>query len=823
MFAAGITVSGVVLDPSGAAAPGATVTLRPGEFRAVTDYRGMFAFDGVAPGRYELEVRRESFKPVRLQLAVGNRSPRPLRIVLELAELRQKLTVSDAAAVSPNPAENPDVVRLDLSLLKGLPVLDQDVLAAAELFLDPAQTGAGGRIVVVDGMETDRLGVTASAIREVRINQNPYSAEFSSPGRGRIEIVTEKGQSSYHGELNLLLRDHRLDARNAFALARPRQQRRTIEGHLTGPLAAGGKLTFLMSASREADDEEAVVYAQTPAGLLRQQVLRPQRDLELDFRLNYQPDARRSFSWRYEHESDSSRGDGVGGLDLPEVAADSRDSERALYFSLQAVHSPHWLHQLQARARFQREHQSSRTPGVPKIVVEDAFTGGGAQVERLLHRWRPELSELWSWSSPRHLVKFGAVLREFDRITVRDSSNREGTFHFSSLSDYLAGRPFAFTRNVGEGSVRYWTRAGAGFLQDDFRWRSNVSLGLGLRYERFSYPHDNDNFAPRLSWAWAIGRRPKTVLRGGAGLFYDRLEGSSVRRAMLQDGIKLRRVVLTSPGFPDPFAGASGMRIEPSSVVRLATHLRAPYLIHYSLGVSRQFKTQTALTLTYTGLRGVKQFRSRDLNAPEPPDYLRPDPAFATIAVIESSARMAGHSLEAGLRGGFSRWFTGTILYTLGRTLNDTDGPEALPADSRDLSREWARAGFDRRHRFRAAGKLTAADWFELGWIVRLESGAPYNLTTGRDDNRDGIARDRPPGVSRHSLQGPGMAVLDLRWQRTFRLREQMDVGLTVDAFNALNRVNYAGFVGNLSSPFFGRAVAARPARRLQLGLRLEF
>ncbi len=555
LFSAGVTVSGVVVDPSGAPAPGATVLLHPTGGSTVTDYQGWFRFEDVSPGRYELEVRRDFFKPVRRTLTVGARAPRPLRIVLELAELKQKVTVSEASALSVNPAENPDVLRLDRNLLTGLPVLDRDLLAAAALFLDPGQLGAGGYSLVVDGMETDRLGVTASAVREVRINQNPYSAEFSSPGSGRLEVTTARGETAYHGELNLLLRDHRLDARNAFAAARPRQQRRTLEGHLTGPLGRSRKVTFLLSGSREADDQESLVYAQTPAGLIRQAVPRPERDTEFNFRLNYQPDVKRSLGWRYETESGSTRGDDVGGFDLPEVGTDSRDREQALYFSYQAVHSPRWLHQLQARLRFERETLTSRTPATPKIVVEGAFTGGGAQSEQRLRRMRPEAAELWTWSSSRHWLKLGGIIRELDRVDFRDLSNREGTFYFSSLEDYAAGRPFAYTRHIGEGRVRYWTHAVAGFVQEDFRWRENVSFGIGLRWERFAYPDDANNFAPRFSWAWAPGRKPKTVLRGGAGLFYDRLGGGSVRQALLLDGVKLRRILLINPGFPDPASG----------------------------------------------------------------------------------------------------------------------------------------------------------------------------------------------------------------------------------------------------------------------------
>jgi hypothetical protein len=204
---------------------------------------------------------------------------------------------------------------------------------------------------------------------------------------------------------------------------------------------------------------------------------------------------------------------------------------------------------------------------------------------------------------------------------------------------------------------------------------------------------------------------------------------------------------------------------------------------------------------------------------------------------IESSAAMMGHSLEFAFRGNATRYFFGMAQYTLSRKYNNTGGNPAagarsslnsFPANNYDLSGEWARADFDQRHRFNLLGTLTPGRYFKLGVAVSLNSGAPYSLTTGRDDNHDGQANDRPPGVPRNSLQGPGYAALDVRWSRDFYLnRTQKDKGPTVtlglDAFNVLNHVNYTGYVGVQNSPFFGEPVSALPVRRLQASFRFRF
>jgi hypothetical protein len=182
--------------------------------------------------------------------------------------------------------------------------------------------------------------------------------------------------------------------------------------------------------------------------------------------------------------------------------------------------------------------------------------------------------------------------------------------------------------------------------------------------------------------------------------------------------------------------------------------------------------------------------------------------------------------LQIALRGQAAEWLSGMVRYTVGRAYNDTGGIDALPANSLDLSRDWARANNDRLHRLLVAGNLEIKSLFRLGVTVEASAARPYSLTTGTDDNRDGSASDRPAGAPRNSLTGPGALEVDVRWSHDFRIgsaAESPVASLVLDAFNVLNRVNHEGYVGNLSSPFFGRAVAARSARRMQVGLRFRF
>jgi hypothetical protein len=271
---------------------------------------------------------------------------------------------------------------------------------------------------------------------------------------------------------------------------------------------------------------------------------------------------------------------------------------------------------------------------------------------------------------------------------------------------------------------------------------------------------------------------------------------------------------------------------QPGSVVRFAPDMLSPYTFQFNIGVERQLGKSLTASANYINTRGVKLFRSRDINAPLPGEVERPDMTVGALRVIESAGRAQTHMLELMLRGKITRFFNGTVQYNLGRAYNDTGGINARPANNYDLTGEWSRADFDERHRLNLLGTFKAGDWFNLGMTISLVSSRPYSLTTGRDDNHDTVANDRPAGAPRNSLQGPGVATVDLRWSKEFFLRaaksgkkadEGPAVKVSLSAFNALNRVNYIGYVGNQSSPFFGAPVAARPARRVQLNINFSF
>ena len=823
----GFEIAGTVFDPGGAVVANANVKLRANDTNTEqskkTDQRGQFRFTQVSGGDYQIEVRKDGFEPSVTSLKVGAHEQASLRITLPVAELREEVAVTaQPDQVSTNPDENMNVVKLSRSEIKNLPVLGNDVISGLASLLDPGSVGSGGPTVIVNGLERPLKKIPASQIQEVRINQNPYSAEFSRLGRGRIEVVTKAGSPEYHGEFNFTFRDSLLDARNAFATMRPPEQRRIYEGNLSGPIGNSKKTSFLFGVEREEEDLQSIVFASTPGGLVTQNVPLPSRETDLSLRLNHQIGDKTTLSIRYEYSFESVRNEGVGGFDLPEVATNSNGREHELYFTHRRIISPKLINEFTLNIDKENYLTLGGQLNMPRLVVLDAFTGGSSQVNLREGETQIQINEILSWSEGKHFIKGGPNIPNLTRLSLNDRTNFGGTFTFSTLEDYLNNRPFLFSVNQGDANLAFWQKEFGLFVQDNFLVRPNFSLGLGLRYDRQNYLEDGNNFAPRVSFAYAPDKQRKTVVRGGTGIFYDRTGDEAIRDRLRFNGQRLRQVFISNPGYPDPFLAGETVEAEPASIVRFAPGLRSPYTIQSNLGVERQLTKSLTATATYINTRGVKLFRSRNINAPLAPNAPPPDPTVGVLRLVESSALAKSHALELGLRGKIGRFFNGTAQYTFGRAYNNSGGIGSLPANNYDLAPEWSRADFDARHRFNLLGSIEAGEWFNLGFTLSLTSGRPYNLTTGRDDNQDTIANDRPANTRRNSLQGPGAVTLDLRWSKEFEFKKlgngaEPNITIGVDAFNVLNRVNYAGFVGNQSSPFFGLPVASRPARRVQL------
>ena len=250
-------------------------------------------------------------------------------------------------------------------------------------------------------------------------------------------------------------------------------------------------------------------------------------------------------------------------------------------------------------------------------------------------------NDIATFSHGRHVLKLGVNVPDWSRRGVDDFNNFGGTFYFSSLSDYAAQRPYAYQVVQGNGHAVLVQKELGGFVQDEVKVRRDLSLSLGLRYDWQNYLHDDNNFSPRFAIAYAPHGSKTTVIRAGGGVFYDRTGYGPLADLVLNNGQHLRNYLIENPGYPNPgplFAQAPGL-------VRLDPAVREPYSMQYGVTLERQVAKRTTISAAYRGTRGVKLYRSRDVNAPLPPDYLvRPDPSVGTLRQIESSGRLAGNA-----------------------------------------------------------------------------------------------------------------------------------------------------------------------------------
>ena len=830
MAQSGVTVTGVVEDETGAVIPTAKLTLTKKGQTDITKGKanevGIFSFQNVLPGKYILRGEAKNFEAAELSITVTNAPLAALKLKLNVAAQLGEITVSGSGKSEEDHVSidrNADRLNFDQDLMKNLPTDGQNILPVLSGFLAPAAQGNAGVSVVVDGVEGSGLDMPAGAMRRARINRNPYAAEFSRPGKGRVEVATEEGSlKRYHASVGMYYRNSVFDARNPFALTKPEMQRKLFEGRLAGPLV-NKKIGFFLSAERLLNDESAIINARKLNGAVVSNVLTPNRYTSVLSRVDVRAGDKHTVNLLYTFRDEADRNRGIGGLKLSELAYDTAQQRQRLQIADRMILSSRWLNDL----RVVVDHGSTRIGTMPtaaSIVVLGAFTGGAQQRFQSERETSFKLQDIASYTRGSHTIKFGG---EWQRRSIRsiDGTNFGGTFEFSNLNQFAAGTPFVYRINQGQPSIRFSQHEVYGFVQDEIKLRPNLSLTPGVRYAWQSNLRDGNNVAPRIGFAYGIGA--KTVVRGGIGIFYDRLSASVTQKSLLNDGTHIRETVIQQPTYPTPNANATQA---PPSVIRLASDLRAPYVTQASVSVERELWKKSLLTVEYQSLRGVKLLRSRNINAPVL--GVRPTANFFNINQVESSGSTRSNSLSVSWRGNIGKRITGMAQYTYAESLDNTSGTFYLPANNYDLSPEWGRADFDTRHRLSLVGTVELPANIRVGTFVTIASGVPYNLTTGFDNNGDSLANDRPFGVARNAGFGPGLARVDLRITKSFKVprlfyphqeHQGQNLEISLDIFNLLNTTNFNNFIGVQTSPFFGRANSAQLPRTIQLSGRYRF
>jgi hypothetical protein len=838
-------ITGKVEEPGGGRLGGVKVTLINQETNArqeaVTAEDGTFNITDVTPGTYLLQIEASGFEPYKTNIEVGTEKLNALKIKLKLRTVEEEITVRpDAVDDRLSPQTNTDSMKIDETFFNGLPLEVDYLQPFIDTFTSPAAQGSEGTSIVVDGVDGGELDMPTTAIRTVKINRNPYSAEFQHPGSARAEITTKHGHKKrYEGNIAFYARNSIFDARNAFADTNPNLNRRFVEGSFGGSLP-GHNGSFFLAGQRLMNDQSAVVNSLDTVALtgpLNINVPTPERRDHLFARAQWSLTEMQSLSLNYTFSDQSTRNKGVGALTLPEQGFGmARHTHRVQLIDSLAL-SP----QLRNEAILVFKNQEDRT-GSPangqEILVSGVFIGGPSQSFDGKERRAFDFQDVATYFRGKHSFLFGATVRN-DWWNVFDATHFGGTFEFSSLDQYTnvvhnhVGTPDLFQINQGDPRVSFLAQQTSGFAQDTMKVWPNLSVTFGLRYDWQNTLDDRKDFAPRVALAYTPGKQQRTVLRAGAGIFYDNLPRIATEQALLFDGVRVRQIDVSKPSYPEPFLGGQAIS-PPPSVTRVASDAQSPYLIQTSAGVEEEIWRGTWLSLEYSFLHGVHLLRLVDVNAPLPGTGLRPNTNFSNIENFQSTAFLRGHALTMTFRGGWGKRFKGYGQYVFSKYTNDVSSPAAgeflFPADNYDLRPEIGPADFDRRHRANFAGTVQLPVGFRVGSILSAASGAPFNIVTGSDPYGDTVSR--PAGVTRNTGRGPGVMQLDVRLTKVFRLERASDgkhrhsrrsMEFSVDAFNAINHTNVTSIIGVVSSPLFGQAAAAGPARTIQLSARYSF
>ena len=911
---------GRVRDELGGLIVSASITIidaKGTERTTTTNERGEFALINLEPGVYRLRVEAPGFNAYENREAqvVAGKS-QTLDITLRVELRKEEVSVGTGQQLTTEVEGNAGATVLRGSELDALPDDPEDLLGALQALSGPAAGPGGGQILIDGFTNTGQPLPPRSTIREIRINQNPFSAENDRLGFGQIQIFTRPGTDRWRGEAALGFSDESLNTRNPFAANRAPYQARQYAGSIGGPVIKN-RATVIFNFDRRETDDNAVINATVLDEALnvvplRLALLTPVRRMNFNARLDYQLNRNHNLTARYAIFRFNSARSNVGGLSLPEAAYRVTNTIQTFQLTETAVLNERVLNEFRAQYIYENQIEygdSSR----PTVNVLGAFTGGGTG---LGHESNPE-GRLWlqdnlTWTRGNHTLRLGARLRvttitdistfnfggaytfagglapELDAKgePVRDANGQIVLVPITSIERYRRtllfqrqGLSAVEVRERGGGATQFSIAGGdplatgrqldfGGFVQDDWRVRPRLNLSLGLRYESQTNIRNGLNLAPRFSFAWApFGRKaakePQTVIRGGAGFFYDRFNENIVVTASRYNGVRQRQFIISDtsvldlfPAVPS-FESVAANSTLPPLVRRVSDELRVPYMIQSALSLERQLPYKTTLTLTYINSRTFRAFRSRNVNAPLPGSGVRPNPGGGNVLQYESNGHIKQNQLLVVVNNRLSDQFSFFVNYTLSKTMSDTEGLSTFPANSYDLSGEYSRSSVDARHSFNAGGNFTAPFKIRLNPLVIATSGRPFNIITGLDANGDTLFTERPafatdlnkPGVvltrfgafdpnplpgqtiiPRNYAEGPSFFVVNLNVSRTFEFGQQparaqtnaqsggnagnaaekrYSLTVTLRAQNVFNRTNGATPVGNLSSPLFGQSIVS--------------
>jgi hypothetical protein len=821
------TVTGTVADDTGGVIPNATVTLTDGngQTRSVkTQGDGSYTFDNVQPGTYTVSADFAGLTQTGAVLAQVEASKAAAgNIVMKVQMQKQEVTVQaeTTTAVSVDPSQNVGALVLKKEDLDALPDDPDDLQQDLQALAGPSAGPSGGQIYI-DGFTGGRLPPKDS-IREIRINQNPFSAEYDRVGYGRIEIFTKPGSDKLHGQGLYTTSDGIWDARNPFLPAGAPFRTQIASGNVSGPLSK--KASFFFDVERRWINDNGIINAEVlaptyPFGTssLQEFYPTPQRRTTMSPRIDYQLTPNNTLSVRYSYLENLQSLAGIGQFDLPNNGYKSVERQQSAVVTETAVLGPKVVNE--TRFMFVNDRTNSdQLSDLPPLSVSTAFLTGSANVgDSYLINNTYEVQNYTSISAGAHSLKFGIRLRGgqlFDRsqngflpaynyagdedAPVLDA-NLQPTGAVAPLTPIQQYQELLLLQNAGA-SISTIVADGAGpsqvilkagqpyvqvnqwdwgpYIQDDWRVKPNLTISLGARYEGQTNIHDKNDWAPRIGYAWSPGSagasgRPKTVFRGGFGIFYDRFQDTNVLNTLLYNGKLQTTYTLQDAAFlpptslyPNPILPSPGDLIasNATTIYQIDGNLHAPYVIQTAVGIERQLAKNTTLAVNYRNSRGVHELRTVDINAPNPNagGATLYGPPSLQLFNYESTGFFRQNQLITNFNSRVGSWLTLFSFYMFAHAESNTDGLGTIPLNQWNFSGEMGRSSLDIHHNLFVGGTISSdfpanhVKWLKglrLAPFITAHSGAPFNITIGTINPVTGLLSARP-GLA--TAPGPGI------------------------------------------------------------------
>ena len=912
------SLSGRVVDPAGAVVDGAKVTARQTETNqnteGTTDRDGRFRFGFLRVGPYEVSVEKRGFADTvrKVQLTVGAAFDLPFS--LAVGQMETKVEVSGeapvleaartqiASTISPNEIANlPLSGRNYLDIALFVPGVSPTNTAANQLFAETSAIPGQGISIgsqrnfsnsfIIDGVSAndDAAGVAGTfigvdVVDELQVVTSGGQAELGRALGGYVNVVTKSGGNTLHGDVYGYFRNSRFNAANALSNTVLPLTQAQYGASLSGPAIHDKTFYFVNFEGRDLNQSGLVTIAPSAVAAINARLAgvgypgplistgdfrNPVHNQNLFAKVDHKFSDTDQFSAHYSlYHVDSINSRGAGGLSASTASANLFDTDQTIAASNVKTLSPRIVNE--TRMQFTNSNLSAppSDPVGPAVSISGVASFGtlsGSPTARLNRLY--EGTDSLSVQHGAHAIKVGVdFLYNADSITFPRTIR--GSYSFSSLANFLNGvyNSSGYTQTFGVTQV-HQTNPNVGFYaQDEYKVTPSLTLNLGIRYDlEFlkTIATQTGNVSPRGGFAWTPFASRRMVVRGGYGLFYDRIPLRPLANALLSAGnttmvsnlqqlsISLSPTQAGAPVFP----GILGSLTIPAGVLfnfsTMDPNLKNAYSEQGSFEIEQQIGGNATLSVGYQHVRGLHLIVSVNQNVPScaavgTNNGCRPNPNYGNDSQYSSMADSHYDGAHISFVQRPVKWGNYRVSYTYSKALDDvSEFFFSAPINNFNIWQDYSRSDDDQRSRLSFEGTIHSSmasattPWerlshgFQLTSSLTAYSPLPFNITTGANTIQGTGGRPTINGVFINRNAGEGFSILNLnvRLSRTFAIGERLRLQALAEMFNTLNHVNVAtlngvfgtGVYPTSPSATFRQITAVNDPRTAQLGLRLEF